>query len=169
MNGAELTLRGLEIGDVGWAISRQAAIYAQERGWNAEFEALLCQIGQQFLATFDPERETGVVAVDAAGAILGTAFVQRGEEAGEAKLRMVYVEPRARGQGVGGRLVEAAMAFASERGYAKLSLWTDDALHAARRLYERAGFTLERSEPHHSFGHDLVGQYWSTALPARAP
>jgi GNAT superfamily N-acetyltransferase len=160
---AGFLVRPMRVGDVGWAISRQASLYASEYGWDASFEALLCEIGAGFLKSFDPAREAGLIA-ERDGAILGTAFVARGEAADAAKLRMVYVEAQARGAGVGSALVEAAMAFARSAGYARVTLWTNDVLHPARRLYERAGFRLIRSEPHRSFGVDLVGEYWERAL-----
>lgn len=160
---ASFVLRPMRIGDMGWAISRQARLYADEYGWDASFEALLCEIGAGFLKGFDPTREAGLIA-ERDGAMLGSAFVARGEEADAAKLRLVYVEAQARGAGVGGALVEAATAFARAAGYARMTLWTNDVLHPARRLYERAGFTLVRREPHRSFGVDLVGEYWERAL-----
>ena len=156
-------LRPTRIGEVGLAISRQAALYAAEYGWDASFEAMLCEIGAQFLKTFDPAREAGFAA-EREGAVLGMAFVARGEEEGAAKLRMVYVEPQARGMGVGAALVRAATAFARRAGYARMTLWTNDVLAPARRLYEREGFSLARREAHRSFGVDLVGEFWEKAL-----
>ena len=153
----------MRAGDVGLAISRQADIYAREYGWDASFEALLCEIGGRFLTQFDPVCEAGLVA-ERDGAALGMAFVARGAQAGEAKLRMVYVENAARGAGVGTALVRAALAFARGAGYRRMTLWTNDVLAPARRLYEREGFALVRSEPHRSFGVDLVGEYWERRL-----
>lgn len=165
--GAGFTIRAMRIGDVGRAISRQAALYALEYGWDASFEALLCEIGADFLKSFDPAREAGFVAESGAGTgadVLGMAFVARSQAPQAAKLRMVYVEPQARGAGVGTALVRAAMDFARAAGYADMTLWTNDVLAPARRLYEREGFHLVKREPHRSFGVDLVGEYWERAL-----
>lgn len=161
---ARLALRTHRIGDIGWVIHRHAVLYAQEHGWNGEFEAMVAEIGAGFIRGFDPAREVCWIA-ELDGAIVGSAFVLRQDEA-TAKLRLVYVEPAARGHGVGRRLVRAAIGFARARGYATMTLWTNDILHAARRIYETEGFRLVAEEKHHSFGVDLVGQNWTLDLAA---
>ena len=158
----DVSLRPHRIGDMGWITSRQAALYAAEYGWNDEFEALVAEITASFLRSFDPARERCWVA-DRDGEILGSVFLVRADDT-LAKLRLLYVEPEARGLGVGARLVDACIAFAREAGYATVTLWTNDILSAARRIYQRAGFVLVEEENHHSFGHDLVGQNWTLDL-----
>jgi len=157
-------LRGLQAGDMGWVIHRQTVIYAQEYGWNNEFEALAAEIGARFIREFDPRWERAWIAEDPrSGQILGAVFVVRQDEH-TAKLRMLYVEAQARGHGLGARLVDECLQFARQAGYQRMVLWTNSVLTSARRVYERAGFTLETEESHHSFGHDLVGQEWGRAL-----
>ncbi|MBL8589705.1 MAG: GNAT family N-acetyltransferase [Methylobacteriaceae bacterium] len=157
-----VTLRTHRIGDVGWVIHRHAILYAQDYGWNGEFEAMVAGIGAQFIRDFDPAREVCWIA-EIDGRIVGSAFVVRQDDE-VAKLRLVYVEPSARGQGVGRQLVRAAIGFAREKGYRRMTLWTNDILHAARRIYETEGFSLVAEERHHSFGVDLVGQNWERGL-----
>ncbi len=155
-------LRPHRIGDIAWVASRQGLLYAQEYGWNGEFEAFVAEIGARFILGYDPSRECCWIA-ERYGAIVGSAFVVR-ESDEEAKLRMLYVEPAARRLGVGSRLVAECIAFARKKGYHRLTLSTNDVLVSARRIYEAAGFRLVREEPHHSFGTDLVGQYWELPL-----
>ena len=155
-------LRFPQPGDMGWIVHRQATLYAQEYGWNEEFEALVAEIVAQFIRTFDSKRERCWVA-EREGTVVGSIFLVRGN-AREAKLRLLYVEPSARGLGMGGRLVAECVRFARQAGYGRLTLWTNDILAAARHLYERAGFQLAKEERHHSFGHDLVGQHWKLDL-----
>lgn len=157
-----VTLRGHRPGDMGWIVHRQAALYAHEYGWDESYEALICEVAASFLRNFDPGRERCWIA-ERGGEIVGSVFCVR-ESDQAAKLRLLYVEPSERGAGLGSRLLGECIAFASEKGYARLNLWTNSVLTAARRIYERAGFALIREEPHHSFGHDLVGQYWSLDL-----
>lgn len=163
-------LRPPRPGDIGWTIHRQARLYAGEYGWDGSFEALLAEIAARFIRDFDPAFDDCWIA-DRGGTILGAVFLVRaeGEPAGTTgQLRMLYVEPEARGQGIGARLVEACIRRARELGYRRLILWTNDILVSARRIYQAAGFRLVREEPHHSFGRDLVGQYWELDL-ATAP
>ena len=155
-------LRSPQPGDLGWIVHRQAVLYAQEYGWNEEFEALVAEIAAKFVRTFDPKREQCLVA-EREGAVVGSIFLVRGS-AREGKLRLLYVEPSTRGLGIGGRLVEECVRFARQAGYRRLTLWTNDILAAARHLYERAGFQLAKEERHRSFGRDLVGQYWKLDL-----
>lgn len=164
-----VVIRDLRPGDLGWVIQRHGELYAREYGWDVSFEALVARIAADFAETHDPARERAWIAeVDgvAAGCIL---CVRRDEET--AQLRLLLVEPRARGLGIGGRLVGECVEFARSAGYAEIILWTQDCLHAARRIYQRAGFELVREAAHTSFGHDLVEQYWSLRLrpPAPAP
>lgn len=163
---AGVALRRHRVGDIGWVIHRHGVLYAQDYGWNDEFEALVAEIGAAFIRAFDPAREICWIA-EADGAILGSAFVVRQDDR-TAKLRLVYVEPAARGAGLGRRLVRAAIDFARTAGYSTMTLWTNDILHAARRIYETEGFSLAGEEKHHSFGVDLVGQHWTLDLAASA-
>lgn len=149
-------------GDLGWVIERQAAIYAEEYRWNQEFEALVAEIGAKFLKHFDPEREHCWIA-EADGQRVGSVTLVAKSKT-TAQLRMLFVEPETRGLGVGRKLVDECLGFARRAGYRKVTLWTNDCLHAARRIYEGAGFQLKKAEAHHSFGHDLVGQFWERAL-----
>ena len=159
----ELTLRPLRPGDVGWIIHRQAVLYTQEYGWDWTYEGLASRILGAFVAEFDPAREDGWVA-ERGGAIVGSIFLMKSDDPAVAKLRLLYVEPSARGAGVGRRLVGTCIARARELGYRELTLWTNDVLVAARRIYQAAGFRLVSEAPHHSFGHDLVGQTWTLGL-----
>jgi DNA-binding MarR family transcriptional regulator/GNAT superfamily N-acetyltransferase len=161
--GGELSLRPLRPGDVGWIIHRQAVLYHHEYGWNWTYEGLASRILGAFVAEFDPAREDGWVAVRG-GAILGSIFLMKSDHPWVAKLRLLYVEPGARGAGIGRRLVATCIARARELGYGELTLWTNDVLVAARCIYQAAGFRLVSEAPHHSFGHDLVGQTWTLGL-----
>jgi DNA-binding MarR family transcriptional regulator/GNAT superfamily N-acetyltransferase len=163
---AGFVLRAPEPGDLGWVVSRHGALYAAEYGWDTTFEALVARVLADYVDQRDPQRETAWIA-EADGAPVGCVFCVRADadpSGSTAQLRLLLVDPAARGSGVGARLVEECLRFARRAGYTRITLWTNDVLTAARRIYERAGFTLDREEPHHSFGHDLVGQYWSRAL-----
>ena len=159
-------MRPLGPGDLGWIVHRHGALYAAEYGLDARFEALVAEVAAAFVRGQDPARERAWVAARG-GEILGSVFVMA-KSAEMAQLRLLYVEPAVRGVGVGGRLVDAAIGFAGAAGYREITLWTNDILHAARRLYQRAGFRLVGSEPHRSFGRDLVGETWTLGLE-RAP
>jgi DNA-binding MarR family transcriptional regulator/GNAT superfamily N-acetyltransferase len=149
-------------GDLGWVVSRHGALYAQEYGWDEQFEALVADIAAQFVRNYDATRERCWIA-EQDGANVGAVFVVQ-QSAAIAKLRLLIVEPRARGHGIGARLVQECLRFARQAGYRKMTLWTQSNLAAARRIYQAAGFTLAKREPHHSFGHDLVGEYWELKL-----
>jgi DNA-binding MarR family transcriptional regulator/GNAT superfamily N-acetyltransferase len=155
-------LRGLQTGDIGWIIRRQGMLYAQEYGWDETFEALVAEIAAAFVKTCNPKKERAWIA-EREGEIVGSVFLVRQSDA-IAKLRLLYVEPSARGLGIGRRLVEECIQFARAKGYKTLTLWTNDVLVSARRIYQAAGFTLTKEERHHSFGKDLVGQNWDLAL-----
>ena len=158
----QVALRGLRPGDMGWVVERHGAIYADEYGWDGDFEALVARIVADYHAGLRPGRESAWIA-EVDGARAGCVFCCQ-RDASTAQLRILLVEPWARGLGIGARLVEACTSFASQAGYDTIVLWTNDVLASARRIYEAAGFRLVDEEPHHSFGHDLVGQHWELAL-----
>jgi DNA-binding MarR family transcriptional regulator/GNAT superfamily N-acetyltransferase len=156
-----VTLRPPAPGEMGWVIQRHGALYAAEHGFDATFEALVAQIVAQYMER-DDDRERAWIA-DVAGEPAGCIFCMR-EDDETAKLRLLLVEPDARGMGVGARLVEQCVRFAEQAGYTSMTLWTQSILEDAQRLYARAGFTIAGSKPHRSFGRDLVDQTWTRAL-----
>lgn len=158
-----ISIRPHRIGDVGWVVQRQARLYAQEYGWNIEFEALLAEIGADFIRNFQPGRDFCWIA-EKDGLPVGAVFLVHDTGGRDAKLRMLHVEEAARGHGIGARLVDECVRQARASGYERLVLWTNDVLVAARKLYQRAGFRLVAQEKHHSFGKDLVGQNWELVL-----
>jgi DNA-binding MarR family transcriptional regulator/GNAT superfamily N-acetyltransferase len=157
-----IILRSHQVGDIGHVAQRQGQLYAQEYGWDQTFEALVAEIGARFVRRFDPATERCWIA-EQGGRIVGSVFVVR-KSVRTAQLRLLYVEPSARGQGLGARLVDECIRFARAKGYRVLTLWTNDVLDAARHIYESRGFVLGKQERHRSFGKSLVGQFWSLSL-----
>ena len=155
-------IRNHRPGDIGWVVERHGSLYAREYGYNEEFEALVADITAQFLKRFDAKCERCWIA-ELDGEPMGSVFLVRQSKT-VAKLRLLLVDPAARGHGIGSRLVSECIRFGQEAGYRKMVLWTQSELTGARRIYQAQGFKLVKSDLHHSFGHDLVGEYWSRPL-----
>lgn len=155
-------LRPHRPGDMGWIVHRHGLLYAQEYGWNEQFEALVAKIAGEFLEKFDARLERCWIA-EMDGEIVGSVLLVKKSKA-VAKLRLLLVEPRARGLGIGSRLTEECIRFARQVGYSKITLWTNSVLLSARHIYKKAGFRMVQEEPHHSFGHDLVSETWELVL-----
>ncbi len=159
---APYLLRPHQPGDMGWVVHRHGVLYAQEYGYDEQFEALVAEIVAKFIKQYDPKRERCWIA-EKDGENIGSVFLVKESDA-VARLRLFLVEPKARGLGIGKRLVSECARFARQVGYKKITLWTQSELHAARRIYENAGFRLVHQERHHSFGRDLIGETWELTL-----
>ena len=159
---AEPRLRPLGPGDLGWIVHRHGVLYAEEHRFDASFEALVAEIGAGFVKRHDPEREAAWVA-EADGEIVGSVFVVA-KDAEAAQLRLLYLEPGMRGRGLGRRLTEMATGFAREAGYARMVLWTQSELTAARQVYARTGFVRVAEKPETLFGREVVTETWELAL-----
>ena len=155
-------LREPRPGDMGWVVQSHGAFYAREYGFDSSFEGLVAEIAAKFLASFDASRERCWIA-DIEGAQVGSVFLVRHTD-DIAKLRLLLVDPAGRGQGLGQRLVGECIAFAKACGYRRITLWTQSILVAARKIYQEAGFKLVATEPHRSFGQDLIGETWELEL-----
>ena len=158
-----VTLRQPRHGDFGWIVSRHAELYAQEYGWGDPFEGLCAQIVADFVNNYDAARERCWIA-DMDGENVGCVMLVKDKEPGVARIRLLIVDPKARGLGLGARLTDECVTFAREAGYTKITLWTHSILTAARHCYEKAGFTLTSSEPRHTWGKDVVAEFWDMML-----
>jgi DNA-binding MarR family transcriptional regulator/N-acetylglutamate synthase-like GNAT family acetyltransferase len=157
-----IVLRAPHSGDYGWIVQRHGALYAEEYAWDETFEALVARIVADYAESHDPKREAAWIA-EVDGEPVGCVLCVRKDDE-TAQLRLLLVDPRARGRGIGAKLIDECLRFARRAGYRRMVLWTNDVLHDARRLYERADFELVESGPHHAFGHDLVEQTWARSL-----
>jgi DNA-binding MarR family transcriptional regulator/N-acetylglutamate synthase-like GNAT family acetyltransferase len=161
-NKTPYLLRPHQPGDMGWVVHLHGMLYAQEYGWDDTFEALVASIVAKFIQNFEPKRERCWIA-EIDGEIVGSVFLVKESET-VSKLRLLLVHPKARGLGMGKRMVNECLRFARQAGYRKTMLWTNNVLLAARHIYETMGFKLVLEERHHSFGHDLVGETWEMEL-----
>jgi len=160
--GEPYVLRPHQPGDMGWVVHRQGALYAEEYGWDNRFEALVAEIVAEFVKNYDPKKERCWIA-ERKGEIVGSVFLVKKDDV-TAKLRLLYVEPEARGLGIGRRLVEECIRFARQAGYEKITLWTQSNLAAARGIYEKSGFKLVGQQNHKSFGKELVAETWEKTV-----
>ena len=164
MPAAPLLLRPHRLGELGWLVHRQGLLYNQQHGWNIEFEALIAGLYRDF-ELMPPSPPKALWIAERNGAVMGSIYIVPSDgRPGTAQLRMLYVEPEARGLGIGRLLVEQAVRFSRDAGYARVRLWTQSILVPARKIYAAAGFKLVESSPHHSFGADLIGEHWELEL-----
>jgi len=157
-----VSLRPHRPGDMGWVVQAHGELYAREYGWDERFEGLVAGIVEKFVANLDPQRERCWIA-ELDGERVGSVFVVRASDS-VAKLRLLLLDPRARGRGLGKRLVQECTAFTRARGYRRLALWTQSNLAAARAIYKACGFEIKKREKHASFGVKLTGEYWALVL-----
>jgi GNAT superfamily N-acetyltransferase len=156
-------IRQKKSGDMGMIVYKHGAIYASEYGWDEHFEALVAQIVADFINHYNPAKERCWIA-EMDGEVVGSIFCVQSDQETAAKLRLLLVDPKARGLGLGTKLVEECVQFAKQTGYEKLVLWTNSVLIEARHIYQKVGFKLIEEENHRSFGHDLVGETWEMEL-----
>lgn len=161
---ATYLIRTHQPADLDWIVQAHSRLYAQEYDWDTSFETLVVEITRKFAEQFDPERERCWIA-EVDGRNVGSVLLVR-ESNQVAKLRLLIIEPRARGLGLGKELVSRCIEFATDKQYQTLTLWTNDILISARQIYQQFGFVLTDEAPHHSFGHDLIGQHWQLTLPS---
>lgn len=157
-----MNIRSLQPGDLGWIIHRHGVLYSKEYGWNEQFEALVAGIASDFVKNYNPSKEKCWIA-EKDGEIIGSVFLVQGSES-VAKLRLLLVEPTARGLGLGTRLVSECIQFARSCGYEKITLWTNSVLISARHIYDKLGFIRIEEEEHHNFGHSLISETWELQL-----
>ena len=164
-NKPTITLRDPQPGDMGWVVQQHGEVYWREYGWDSRFEALVAGIVSSYVTNYQSDFEKCWIA-EVDGVRAGSAFVVRKSprSTATAQLRMLILTPEARGLGLGGKLTDACIAFAREKGYKKMTLWTNACLLAARAIYVKRGFKLVKSEPYQGFGHDLVGETWELKL-----
>lgn len=158
----DVTLRAHRPGDMGWIVQQHGLLYAREFGWDISFEALCAEIAAQFLKEFNPSYERCWIA-EIDGQRVGSVFLVKHSD-GVAKIRLLLIDPAGRGLGLGKRLVDECIVFARQCGYRKITLWTQSVLLAARGIYQSAGFVHVASEPHRSFGQELIGETWELTL-----
>ena len=162
VSGSSYLLRPHQPGDMGWVVHRQGVLYAQEYGYDEQFEALAAELVAKFIQQYNPKRERCWIA-EKDGEIVGSVFLVSNSKT-VSQLRLLYVEPATRGLGIGSRLVAECVRFARQVGYKKMILWTQSELDAARHVYKKAGFRIVKRTPHHRFSKDLVAETWELSV-----